>query len=115
MKSATSIRTGIDRSIESTVTGVSIKNVKTGEKKEVPVSGAFIFVGVLPNSKFFSGDTDKQGFIETDQTMATSMPGVYAIGDVRDTPLRQVATAVGDGAVAAYSALDFIEKQPART
>lgn len=100
---------------ESTVAGVSIKNVKTGEKKEIPVSGAFIFVGVLPNSKFFSGDTNKQGFIKTDGTMATSMPGVYAIGDVRDTPLRQVATAVGDGAVAAYSALDFIEKQPPRT
>ncbi len=100
---------------ESTVTGVSIKNIKTGEKKELPVSGAFIFVGVLPNSKFFSGDTDKQGFIITDQMMATSIPGVYAIGDVRDTPLRQVATAVGDGAIAAYSAQDFIDKQPART
>ncbi len=100
---------------ESTVTGVSIKNIKTGEEKEIPVSGAFIFIGVLPNSEFFTGDTDKQGFISTDREMATSMPGVFAIGDVRDTPLRQVATAVGDGALAAYSAQEFIEKQPART
>ncbi len=100
---------------ESTVTGVSGKNIKTGEEKVIPVSGAFIFIGVLPNSDFFTGDTDKQGFIATDRMMATSMPGVFAIGDVRDTPLRQVATAVGDGALAAYSAQDFIEKQPART
>ncbi len=100
---------------EKTVSGVLIKNVKTGETKEIPVSGVFVFIGVLPNSEFFSGDKDGHGFIATDIHMATSMTGVYAVGDVRNTPLRQVATAVGDGAVAAYSAQNFIDEPPPRT
>jgi thioredoxin reductase (NADPH) len=100
---------------EKTVSGVLIKNVKTGETKEIPVNGVFVFIGVLPNSEFFPGDKDGHGFIETDIHMATSMSGVYAVGDVRNTPLRQVATAVGDGAVAAYSAQNFIDEPPPRT
>lgn len=100
---------------DGTVTGVATKNVKTGETGEIKVSGVFVFVGVLPNSEFFSGRKEARGFIETDVHMATSIPGVFAVGDVRDTPLRQVTTAVGDGAIAAYSAQDFLEKQPPRT
>jgi thioredoxin reductase (NADPH) len=99
---------------DKTVTGVKTKNVKTGESGEIRSDGVFVFVGVQPNSEFFAGDKDTQGFIATDRQMATSMEGVFAVGDVRDTPLRQVATAVGDGAVAAFSAQDFIDRQPPR-
>lgn len=100
---------------ESTVKHVITKNIKTGEITDIEADGAFVFIGVLPNSELFAGDKDAQGFIATNEHMATSMPGVFAVGDVRTTPLRQVATAVGDGAVAAYSAQGFIEENPSRT
>ncbi len=100
---------------DSKVSEVALKNVKTGEQERIKVEGAFIFIGVLPNSDFIECEKDGQGFIKTDEMMRTSIPGVFAVGDVRVTPLRQVATAVGDAAVAAYAANDFIERQPART
>ena len=93
------------------VEGVKIKNVKTNEEKTLKADGCFIWVGILPNTSFLNESlkTDETGFIQADKNMQASVPGVFAVGDVRDTPLRQVSTAVGDGAMAAVSAEHFIE------
>ncbi|MBL6993994.1 thioredoxin-disulfide reductase [Desulfobacula sp.] len=104
-----SVATGLDGffGLES----VKIKNVKTHEEKILKANGCFIWVGILPNTSFLNDtiETDEFGFILTDKKMQTSVPGVYAVGDVRDTPLRQISTAVGDAAIAALSAEHFIE------
>lgn len=94
---------------DKTVSGVSIRNVETGVIKELAVSGAFVFVGIEPNSDFIDCEKDSGGFIKTDESLQTSIPGVFAIGDVRTTRLRQVATAVGDGAIAATLAAELVE------
>ena len=93
------------------VENVLVENVKTKETKKLAANGCFIWVGVLPNTKFLdnSVELDKAGFIVVDASMATSVKGVFAIGDARVTPLRQVSTAVGDGAIAAISAEHYIE------
>ncbi len=93
------------------VEGVTVKNLKTGEEKNIPANGCFIWVGILPNTSFLNGSvkTDEFGFIMADAKMQTSVPGVFVAGDVRDTPLRQIATAVGDAAIAAISAEHYIE------
>jgi len=95
---------------------VVLKNVKTGEKDELSVDGVFVYVGTEPNIKFVADyfETDERGYIVTDEFLRTNIPGVYAAGDIRNTPLRQVATAVGDGALAAVQVekyLSEIEKQ----
>jgi thioredoxin reductase (NADPH) len=104
-----SVLTGIEglQQVES----VSVKNIRTGETKSLAVSGCFIWIGILPNADFL-GDTvkrDEFGFIIADSKMETSVPGVFAVGDVRNTPLRQIASAVGDAAIAAFSAEHYIE------
>ncbi len=93
------------------VEGVNIKNVKTESESVLKADGCFIWVGILPNAEFLSDDikTDEYGFIITDQKMQTSVPGVFAAGDIRDTSLRQIATAVGDAAMAAVTAEHYIE------
>ena len=93
------------------VEGVKVKNLKTNEEKTIKADGCFIWVGILPNASFLNDavETDEFGFIRSDEKMQTSVPGVYAVGDVRDTPLRQISTAVGDAAIAAVSAEHFIE------
>jgi thioredoxin reductase (NADPH) len=104
-----SVLTSIDGGLTN-VEQVTIQNVKTGDVKQIPVDGCFIWVGILPNSQFL-GDTvdlDEFGFIRVNQHMETSVPGVFAAGDVRNTPLRQIATAVGDAAIAAFSAEHYI-------
>ncbi|EIM62211.1 thioredoxin-disulfide reductase [Desulfobacter postgatei] len=90
---------------------VHVKNLKTGNESQIEANGCFIWIGILPNTEFIKGDvkTDESGFIVVDTKMQTNVPGVFAIGDVRDTPLRQIATAVGDGAIAAVSAEHYIE------
>ena len=106
-----SVATGLDGFFG--VESVKVKNVKTNEEKTLKADGCFIWVGILPNTLFLNGtvETDEFGFILTDKKMQTSVPGVYAVGDVRDTPLRQISTAVGDAAIAALSAEHFIENQ----
>ncbi len=91
---------------------VSVKNLKTEETRDLAVEGCFMWVGILPNTGFL-GDAvefDEGGFVVTDAHMQTSIPGVFAAGDVRNTPLRQVATAVGDAAIAAVSAEHYVEQ-----
>ncbi|RJP94123.1 MAG: thioredoxin-disulfide reductase [Desulfobacteraceae bacterium] len=96
---------------ESGVESISVKNVKTGDQRDLAVEGCFIWVGILPNTSFLKDTVtlDKGGFVVVNSRMETSVPGVYAAGDVRNTPLRQVATAVGDSAIAAFEAAAYIE------
>ncbi|MFO7989349.1 MAG: thioredoxin-disulfide reductase [Desulfotignum sp.] len=105
------VATGVDGFFG--IEGVHVKNVKTGEEKTLKADGCFIWVGTTPNTQFLkdSLDTDAYGFIRADARMQTSVPGVFAAGDVRDTPLRQVSTAVGDGAIAAVSAEHYLENE----
>lgn len=88
-----------------------IENVKTGEVKDLEINGIFPYIGFTPNVELFNGqiEQDENGFIKTDDKMQTSVKGVYAIGDVRTTPLRQVITAAADGAVAAVYAGRYVE------
>ena len=96
------------------VEGVTLKNVKTGELSNLPVEGVFVFVGTLPNISFLGDQParDEGGWIKADCKMATSVPGIFAAGDVRDTPLRQVVTAASDGATAAMSAYHHLVAHP---
>lgn len=93
------------------VTGVKTHNNKTGEEGQIDADGVFIYVGNVPMTKSFTNldILDEQGWIKTDERMQTSIPGIYAIGDVRETPLRQVATAVGDGAIAGQQVFQYIK------
>jgi thioredoxin reductase (NADPH) len=105
-----SVLTGIYGGLTN-VEKINVKNLKTEEEKEVLVDGCFIWVGTFPNTSFLkdSVKVDKYGFIIVNQSMETSAPGVFAAGDVRNTPLRQIVTAVGDAAIAAVSAEHYIE------
>ncbi len=93
-----------------TVESISIENVKTKERKTIPVKGVFIFIGIKPQTSFLKNiEKDQDGFIKTDHyTLMTSMPGVFCAGDAHSKKLLQVATAVGEGALAATSAEEFV-------
>ena len=96
---------------DALVTNVVLENVKTKEITNLPVNGVFPYIGMSPNAELFSGQLqqDARGFIITDETMSTSIEGVFAVGDVRTTPLRQVVTAAADGAVGAVYAVKYLE------
>ena len=93
------------------VNNLILKNTKTDEMINLAVDGVFPYIGITPNVENISGQItqDKAGFIITDETMKTSIDGVFAIGDVRKTPLRQVITAASDGAIAGVYAVKYIE------
>jgi thioredoxin reductase (NADPH) len=93
-----------------TVESVTIENVKTKERKTIPVKGVFIFIGIIPQTSFLKNiEKDENGFIKTDNyTLMTSMPGVFCAGDAHSKKLLQVSTAVGEGALAATSAVEFV-------
>ena len=95
----------------NTVEKIILKDLKTDTIKELSVNGVFPYIGFSPNVETFNGQLKQnaQGFIETNVNMQTSVEGVYAAGDVRNTPLRQVITAASDGAIAACSAVKYIE------
>ena len=94
------------------VEGILIKDLITSEEKEIPCQGVFIFVGNLPNTKFLKDviKLDDRGYVITDDNMMTSQEGIYACGDVRKKILRQVVTACGEGATAAFAAQKYIEE-----
>ncbi len=96
---------------EELVNSLIVENVKSGEVSKLEVNGIFPYIGILPNVDNFAGQLtqDQRGFIVTDETMKTSLDGVYAVGDVRVTPLRQVITAAADGAVGAVYAVKYVE------
>jgi thioredoxin reductase (NADPH) len=96
---------------DSTVRSILVKNVKTGEITELKTEGVFLFVGLSPRTQFLKGlvNFDEAGYIITDETCETSVKGIFAAGDCRKKLLRQVATAVGDGAMAAFAAEKYLE------
>ncbi len=96
-----------DKYVES----IKVKNVKTGESKIIPVKGVFVYIGLIPNTEFLKGflDMDENGYIIADKNMNTSKEGIFACGDCTQKKLRQVVTACGDGAIAAFSAQNYIE------
>ena len=93
------------------VTGVKTHNKETNEDRLVPTDGVFIYIGNVPMTEPFKdlGITDEQGWVITDDEMKTSVPGVFAVGDVRDKKLRQITTAVGDGGIAGQGVFSYIE------
>ncbi|MEO0077541.1 MAG: thioredoxin-disulfide reductase [candidate division WOR-3 bacterium] len=92
------------------VESINVRALKDGTTRSLPVAGLFIYVGSIPNTDWCRAEVriDEAGFIITDGHLATSSPGIFAAGDVRVTPLRQICTAVADGALAAMSAHHFL-------
>jgi thioredoxin reductase (NADPH) len=97
----------------SGVEGIELRHVRTGEVYTKPIHGVFVFIGTVPNTELVKGqlELDEGGFIVTDQNMETSVPGVFAAGDVRSKLFRQISTAVGEGAAASYSAERYLESR----
>lgn len=95
------------------LTGVQVRHKKTGELREIPCDGLFVAVGHVPNTELYQGqvELDQAGYVLADETTQTNLPGVFAVGDLRKKPLRQVITAASDGAVAAH----FIEEYVSTT
>ena len=98
---------------EDKITGVKIKNVKTGEESIIDCDGVFVSVGRKPATDFLGSqlDLDENGYIIADETTKTSIPGVYAVGDIRTKQLRQIVTAVSDGAMAVHSAEEYLAEE----
>ena len=91
------------------VTGVKVKNVKTGETTELALDGVFVAVGITPDSRIFDGLVDMEaGFIKAGEDGATSLPGLYAAGDVRTKAMRQIVTAAADGANCVHSIDEYL-------
>ncbi|KPK29126.1 MAG: thioredoxin reductase [Nitrospira bacterium SG8_3] len=96
---------------ENGVEGIELKNVKTGEISRKEAQGVFIFVGTKPNADLINGmvKQDESGFVVSNDKMETSVPGVFAAGDIRSKPWRQISTAVGEGATASFYAEKYLE------
>ncbi len=92
---------------------IRVKNVKTGEERLIEKNGIFIYIGLVPNTTYLKGKIDltPDGYIITDENMCTNIVGVYAAGDIRKKSLRQIVTAVSDGAQAAMSAVGYLEEK----
>jgi thioredoxin reductase (NADPH) len=107
-------------SVVSEITGngavktVRLKDTQTGEDREMPVDGVFIFIGHTPNTELFNGqlDMDERGYLKVDQLMRTNIPGVFAAGEAADPHFRQVITSAGMGAAAAMQANHFLDALP---
>jgi thioredoxin reductase (NADPH) len=106
--------TGIDEVVgNGTVQAVKTRNLKTNEEKEMPIDGVFIFIGHFPNSKFLENELemDEHGYVITDELMRTSVPGVYAAGEIQDPIYRQVGTSVGQGVAAAMQTEKWLSER----
>jgi thioredoxin reductase (NADPH) len=99
---------------DQTVTGVRVRNVKTGEESIVETDGVFIYIGMVPETDLFAGqlELNQWGYIEADERQHTSKPGVFVAGDVQDYQYRQVVVAAGTGAIAAMEAEKFLGEYP---
>lgn len=95
---------------DNKVTGVKIKNTIEGTEKEIYTDGVFISIGRTPQTELFRGqlDMDKNGYIIADETTKTNLGGVFAVGDVRTKPIRQIVTATADGASASHFAEEYL-------
>lgn len=90
---------------------IVLKNVKTNVKSELEIDGMFLYVGMIPNTEVFGGvKKDENGYLVTNERLMTDLPGVFAAGDCRKSPVKQVATAVGDGTIAATVAEKYLEE-----
>ena len=98
---------------EQMVTGVTVRNKKDGSESFVKADGVFVAIGNIPNTDLIKGQVtlDEAGYVLADETTRTNIPGVFAVGDMRQKPLRQIVTAVADGAVASKYAEEFIYAQ----
>ncbi len=98
---------------EERISSVITENTKTKEKGKIICDGVFVSIGRVPETKLFEGiiNTDENGYISADETTKTNIAGVFAVGDVRKKDLRQIVTAVSDGAVAVYFAEKHIEQE----
>ncbi len=96
---------------ENMVSGVMVENVETKEKSEIATNGIFVAIGNIPTTQDLEISKDENGYIITNERMETSTEGVFAIGDARKTPLRQVVTACSDGAIAGTCGIEFLMKQ----
>jgi thioredoxin reductase (NADPH) len=96
---------------EGTVESLTLKDLKSGEVRDLPLAGVFVYVGNIPNTGMFKDAVrkDENGYIEVDETMATHTPGVYVAGDVRKSPLKQVVTAAAEGSIAALTADKYLD------
>lgn len=96
-----------------TVQAVKAHNLKTGEKDEFPIDGVFIFIGHFPNSKFLENEIemDEHGYVITDELMRTSVPGIFAAGEIQDPVYRQVGTSVGQGVAAAMQTEKWLSEK----
>ena len=95
------------------LTGLKLKNVKTGETSVLPVDGLFVAIGQLPENDLVKGqvETDRNGYIVAGEDTKTSVPGVFAVGDVRTKAVRQIITAAADGAVAVHFAEEYLNEK----
>ncbi|MFC2050932.1 thioredoxin-disulfide reductase [Chloroflexota bacterium] len=98
---------------EDKLSGLRLRNVKTGETTDLQVAGVFVAIGLEPNSRCFAGtvELNETGNIKTNELMETSAPGIFAVGDIRKNSARQVTSAVGDGATAALSAFRYLRER----
>jgi thioredoxin reductase (NADPH) len=100
-----------------TVRAVSFENTKTGKKGELPTDGVFIFIGYLPNNQLIPPEVrmNEQGFVITDEKCATNVPGIFAVGDLRQKFANQIVVAAADGCIAALAAAHYAEVEKARS
>ena len=94
------------------VSGLTLVNTVDGKERDFKADGVFIYIGMVPLTKPFAnlGITNEDGYILTNENMETSIPGIFAAGDVREKTLRQIVTATGDGSIAAQSAQSYVEE-----
>lgn len=94
------------------LTGIRLKDVRSGEESDLPCDGVFVCIGRVPAAERFGPELalDEGGYIRADESTRTSLPGVFAVGDVRSKALRQIVTAVADGAVASHYAEEYLSK-----
>jgi thioredoxin reductase (NADPH) len=95
-----------------TVSGVTFERTDTGEQYVEDTAAVFVFIGSIPQTQLAgTAEKDEAGYIITNERMETSVPGLYAVGDVRTTPFRQLVVAASDGAIAAHAAAQYIDER----